>query len=122
MIKFVIPTLAALALAAPPALAANQDPPKPPPPAAKPITDRDVDAVDVAATPITDLNIRKEDIPKLLTDAQASPYSVAGLGRCTQIAAAVGEFDAVLGDDLDLPAMPQQRVKPAKSRNRWSAR
>lgn len=114
MIKFAIPTFAALALLSPAALAASQDTPKPPPPAEKPITNRDVDAIDVAATPITDLNIRKEDIPKLLTDAQASPYATVGLGRCTQIAAAVGEFDAVLGDDLDLPATPQQRVKPGR--------
>jgi hypothetical protein len=80
----------------------------------RPITDREVNAVDVATTPMTDLNIRKAEIPQLLVDAQASPYAVRGLGRCAQIISAVGEFDAILGDDVDLPAEPGRRVSPGR--------
>ena len=67
----------------------------------KPITEKEVSAGDVAATPITDLNLRKGQIPKLLIDAQDRPYDLKGLKTCPQIAAAVGELDAVLGEDID---------------------
>jgi hypothetical protein len=80
----------------------------------QPLANRDVGAMDVAKTPMTDLNIRPDEIPKLLLDAQASPYGVAGLTRCSQIAAEVGEFDAVLGQDVDLPAMAGPRVSPGR--------
>ena len=57
----------------------------------------------VAATPLDDLNLRKQDVPPLLVAAQQRPYDLTGLSRCPQIAVAVGELDAVLGDDIDLP-------------------
>lgn len=69
----------------------------------KPVTDRDVSAGDVVRTPISDLNLRKGDIPALLIDAQADPYGVAGLRKCPQLIAAIADLDAVLGDDIDLP-------------------
>ena len=80
----------------------------------KPLAEKDVTATDVAATPITDLNIRKDEIPALLIAAQEQPYSLAGLGRCSQIAAAVGEFDAVLGDDIDLPQGQTRRTSAGR--------
>lgn len=70
---------------------------------AKPITDREVSATDVVATPLDDLNLRKEDLPALLIAAQDRPYDLTGLRRCSQIAAAVGELNAMLGDDIDMP-------------------
>lgn len=92
----------ALAAATPvilsPALAAQSSPAPD-----KPITDRDVKAGDVVTTPVSDLNLKKEAIPPLLLKAQERPYDTASLKRCDQIAAAVGELDAVLGDDVDLP-------------------
>lgn len=105
MRKSAILTVSALALLAAPALAD---------PAEKPITQKDVDAVDVATTPITDLNIRKDEIPPVLLTAQTKPYDTADLGRCGQIAAAVGELDAVLGDDIDLPQVEGRRVSPGR--------
>lgn len=69
----------------------------------KPITERKPDAVDVVATPASDLNLKKDEIPALLLAAQQNPYDVGGMRRCPAIAAAVGEFDAVLGPDIDLP-------------------
>lgn len=69
----------------------------------RPVTQREITAVDVAATPVDDLNLRKSEVPALLIKAQEKPYDMAGLRRCSQIAAAVGELDAVLGEDLDIP-------------------
>lgn len=103
---------AALALFACPALAQTADKPATQP--EKPITQKDVGAVDVAATPITDLNIRKDEIPQILLAAQAKPYDTADLGRCSQIAAAVGELDTVLGEDIDLPQVESRRVSPGR--------
>lgn len=75
---------------------------------ARPVTDGKVTAVDVVATPVSDLNLRKTDIPALLISAQSDPYALAGLRRCTDIAAEIGHLDAALGDDLDMrtPAGP----------------
>jgi len=80
----------------------------------KPITEQEPDAVDVATTPMTDLNLRKGEIPPVLLAAQANPYTVENLGRCSQIAAAVGEFDAVLGDDIDLPQTDEKSVSTGR--------
>jgi len=98
-----IPSLFALAALAASAPSSAQD-------AGKPVTDRRVTAVDVAATPMSDLNIRKDEIPAKLLAAQAAPYDLAGLTRCSQIAAEVGELDAMLGDDIDLPTADRGRL------------
>jgi hypothetical protein len=60
-------------------------------------------ALDVAMTPLTDLNIAGGEIPELLLAAQESPYSLEGLDDCASITAEVAKFDALLGDDFDLP-------------------
>lgn len=78
--------------------------------AERPITDRDVSAADVVTTPLSDLNLRKGEIPPLLIAAQARPYDLAGLKRCAQITGAVAELDALLGDDLDLPGEDGNQV------------
>lgn len=97
-------TAAALAvLAALPALAAEPE---------KPVTRKDVTAGDVAATPVTDLNLKKGEIPPLLTAAIQRPYTLQGLGGCQQLAAAIGELDAVLGDDIDVPQPGGRRTTP----------
>lgn len=80
----------------------------------RPITDKSVDAVDVATTPMTDLNIRKDEIPAVLIRAQERPYDVAEMSRCSQLAAAVGELDSLLGDDLDLPQKGEDRLSPGR--------
>lgn len=98
-----LPLVAAFSLAMPlamtcppPATARSQEP-------EKPITDQEPDVIDVATTPVTDLNLRKDEIPPVLLAAQANPYLIPGAGHCRQLAAAVGELDAVLGDDIDIP-------------------
>lgn len=81
---------------------------------AKPITQRDPSAVDVVATPVTDLNLRKGEIPAILLAAEAEPYSLRGLGRCPAISAEIRRFDAVLGDDIDIAQAPNRKVSAGK--------
>ncbi len=98
-----------LAVLSPAAMA--QDKPDQP---AKPITERDVGAKDVALTPLSDLNLRKGEIPPLLIAAQERPYDLTGLSRCPALASAIGELDAVLGDDLDVAQAKAQRLSPGR--------
>lgn len=74
----------------------------------RPITDREPDAEDVATTPVSDLGLRKDEIPQLLLDAQTEPYNLDGLNRCRPLIDAVEELDSILGDDLDLPQSVRQ--------------
>ncbi|SFG31752.1 hypothetical protein SAMN05518801_11622 [Novosphingobium sp. CF614] len=102
MRRLLLCTAVLVSLTASPALARQQD---------KPITDRDPDATDVAKTPITDLNVgRDNEIPPLLTAAVARPYALEGLGKCRQLAAAVQALDDVLGPDIDLPQEERDRI------------
>lgn len=73
----------------------------------KPVTDREPSVGDAVATPATDLNLKKDAIPQLLLTAQNRPYDLAGLRRCTDLAGAVAELNAVLGPDIDLPVDPK---------------
>ncbi|HTN14240.1 MAG TPA: hypothetical protein VL094_05490 [Sphingomonadaceae bacterium] len=93
--------VAACALLASPAAARDQD---------KPITDDTVTARDVAITPIEDLNLEKDEIPPLLQSAQANPYSLAGLNRCSKIIVAVDELNAVLGPDFDVATADERNM------------
>ncbi|MCW1403670.1 hypothetical protein OKA06_15670 [Novosphingobium sp. MW5] len=68
----------------------------------KPITEKDVSASDVATTPLSDLNIKKGEIPALLLTAQEKPYDLTGMTRCSRLTSAVNEFDEILGEDIDI--------------------
>ena len=70
---------------------------------ARPITDQKVTAVDVVATPVDDLNLRKGKIPALLEAAIADPYDLGGIKTCAQISLAIVELDGILGLDRDIP-------------------
>lgn len=61
-----------------------------------------VTAGDVATTPLSDLNLKKADVPAVLITAREKPYSLAGMTRCSLIANEVAQLDAVLGDDIDI--------------------
>ncbi|AXB76896.1 hypothetical protein [Novosphingobium sp. P6W] len=81
----------------------------------KAITNRDPDAVDVAKTPMNDLNVGRDgEIPALLVKATAQPYAMAGLGKCRQIAGAIQELDEVLGPDIDLPQAERDRISAGR--------
>ena len=95
---------ATAALCASPALAAQE----------KPITDSDPDAMDVAKTPVTDLNIDKQDIPELLIAAQRQPYTLRGLPTCGPLIAAVNDLDQLLGPDIDLPQEARDRISAGR--------
>lgn len=98
--------LAVLALPVP--LAAQSTEPQ------KPVTQREPNAVDVVATPVTDLNLRKGEIPPVLLEAQDDPYGLAGMRRCSDLAAEIARLDAVLGEDFDTAALAKRKISPGK--------
>lgn len=108
--KLILMAASAMALATAPAASAQPAKDKD----EKPITQKEPSALDVAATPATDLNIKKNEIPQLLLAAEQRPYTLRGLGTCSQIAAEIGQFDAVLGDDVDVPQTEGKRTSPGR--------
>jgi hypothetical protein len=72
------------------------------------------DAKDVAMTPLTDLNLSKDDIPPVLLVAATDPYASDGLKKCKDIAAAVAELDSVLGPDMDVAENDNDRISWGK--------
>lgn len=60
------------------------------------------DAVEVAKTPLRDLNIDGRDIPEALKVAVENPYETARLKTCNAIVADIAELDKVLGADYDI--------------------
>lgn len=85
--------LSAMLLAgAPPALAAAVNPAAP---------QKDTTVGDVVTSPLSDVNVKKKDIPPLLTKVLEDPYTLEGLKKCGQIADAVEELNGVLGADFD---------------------
>lgn len=82
-----------------------------------PVTQKDVSAGDVATTPLSDLNLKKGEIPPLLIAAEEKPYDLTGMTGCSRLTAAVNEFDAMLGEDIDIidPAGGTSAGKVAQS-------
>lgn len=105
---------ASLLLSSLPAQAAQTATPPDKSVADKPVTDQTVSAGDVVSTPISDLNLKKDQIPPILLAAQAKPYDLTALRKCGQLAGAIAELDAVLGDDIDLPADHRQKVSAGR--------
>ena len=60
------------------------------------------DAVEVAKTPLRDLNIDGRDIPQVLIKATSDPYSMTGLSKCNAIVSEIAALDDVLGADYDI--------------------
>ena len=102
-------TSLAVLIAASPVLAG--DPPVPQPAPEKPVGERDVSAKDVATTPITDLNLRKDEMPSALIYATQQAYGMSGIRTCSEIAAAVEALDAALGPDIDLPQNSSNKIQ-----------
>lgn len=57
--------------------------------------------VEAALTPLSDINLMREEIPPLLK-ALRSPYEPVGPFTCAEIAVEVDALTAVLGDDIDV--------------------
>lgn len=58
-----------------------------------------------ATTPLSDLNIVRGDIPKILETAQKQPYLAPADQSCAAISSEIHQLDEVLGADLDAPTM-----------------
>jgi len=61
---------------------------------------------DAATQPLVDLNVRREQIPTVLLQAQANPYDRRNLSQCAPIRAEILRLDEALGPDRDEPAAP----------------
>lgn len=56
-----------------------------------------------ATAPLDDLNLRRQQIPMVLLQAEANPYDQRGLNRCATIGAEIVRLDEALGPDTDEP-------------------
>ena len=78
------------------------------------IRDKNVNAVDVVATPVSDLGLRNGKIPPVLEAAVADPYDMAGIRTCAQITTRVSELDAILGPDRDIPQERAEKLSAGR--------
>lgn len=107
----------ALAFAAPLLLvagSASAQAPAPAPEPAKPVTNREPTAVDVVATPAEDLNLKKNDIPPILSIAEQDPYGLPLGPRCPAITAEIEKLNAALGDDIDVAQAKDRKISAGK--------
>ncbi len=74
------------------------------------VTDRTPNVSDVALTPLSDLNLRRDPIPPILIWARENPYANDGMDECENIRVGIGDLDAVLGDDVDAQTEEEQRL------------
>ncbi len=65
---------------------------------------------DAAMTPLTDLNLRRVEIPPRLA-AIISPYEPIPVLTCQAIGAEVVELTKILGDDADAPPKPDDSLE-----------
>ena len=63
-----------------------------------------------ATAPLDDLNLRRELIPTALLQAEANPYDMRNMTRCSTIGAEVARLDEALGPDMDEPPPVDGRV------------
>lgn len=61
------------------------------------------DLGDAAVQPLSDFNLRRREIPPVLLAAAAAPYAPPRAPDCAGLDAEIGELDAVLGPDVDVP-------------------
>jgi len=61
---------------------------------------------DAVTAPLVDLNVRRDQIPTVLLQAQANPYDQRNLNQCSTVAAEVARLNEALGPDRDEPPAP----------------
>ena len=66
------------------------------------VSQETVTAGDVVTKPLSDFNLKKDEIPEVLVSAREKPYDLTGMKRCPAFASAIANLDAVLGDDIDV--------------------
>lgn len=62
-----------------------------------------------ATAPLEDLNLRRQEIPTVLLQAEANPYDLRNLTQCRPIASEIARLNEALGPDLDEPPSPDGR-------------
>lgn len=78
------------------------------------VRDRNPDVRDIAATPITDLNLTRDEIPQVLVDAATNPYANDGLDNCSDLGGEIALLDRVLGADLDIDTDERRDITVGK--------
>ncbi len=58
---------------------------------------------DAVTAPLDDLNLRRQEIPTILLQAESNPYDLRNLNHCRTIAAEIARLDEALGPDTDAP-------------------
>ncbi len=104
--KFLVVAAALIFGGAAPAIAQDRD--------NQVVKDRDPDAMDIAATPIQDLNLKKDPIPEALLDAVTATYASERMVSCADIEREVARLDAVLGADLDIDTEDRKDITVGK--------
>lgn len=61
------------------------------------------DTVDAITQPLSDLNLRKKDIPSILRAAELAPYDLTSIDGCSALSAEIERLEGVLGPDADVP-------------------
>ncbi len=64
---------------------------------------------DAITAPLEDFNLRRQVIPTVLLQAEANPYDMRNMNRCSTIASEVVRLDEALGPDADEPPAPDGR-------------
>lgn len=64
---------------------------------------------EAATAPLEDVGLRRERIPTVLLQAQANPYDLRNMDRCSTIGAEITRLDEALGPDVDEPPAPDGR-------------
>lgn len=83
------------------------------------VRDGEPGVIDVAKTPLTDLNLAQDPIPELLLAAAAAPYASEALTGCGEIGGAIAELDAVLGPDLDIADEERDDISVGRIAKSW---
>lgn len=87
------------------------------PPGEKPMA-RD-QAVERAVTqPLSDVNIKRREVPPVLAAIRDNPYSLDGIGNCNDLIDAVVQLDAVLGADFDQVSTANRTQKRRETASR----
>jgi hypothetical protein len=55
----------------------------------------------IARQPFKDIGVMRENPPEILREAQAAPYTLAGIRTCRDLQREIGRLDVVLGPDVD---------------------
>ncbi len=66
------------------------------------VAPQNVRAQDIAMSPLSDINIRKKDVPVVLDMAMIKPYDLTGIKSCKGFTTAIMDLDGALGDDIDV--------------------